>query len=85
MVGRDPTHSTHTDPRGLLHPLPLPLEAGWDDRDGLERRADLIQNHVDLLSRKVHAGPTRSTAAAMDAAIICDMRMRSCAPSSWTT
>ena len=30
----------------------------------------MIQNHVDLLSGKVHAVPTRSTATAVDAAAI---------------
>ena len=39
---------------------------------------DIIQNHVDLLSCKVHAVPTRSTATAEDAAeIIRDMCLRS--------
>ena len=39
---------------------------------------DMIQNHVDLLSGKVHAVPTRSTATAADAAaIIRDMCLRS--------
>ncbi len=39
---------------------------------------DIIQNHVDLLSGKVHAVPTRSTATATDAAaIIRDMCLRS--------
>jgi hypothetical protein len=39
---------------------------------------DLIQNHVDLLSGKAHAVPTRSTAAAAEAAeIIRDMCLRS--------
>jgi hypothetical protein len=38
----------------------------------------MIQNHVDLLSGKVHAVPTRSTATAADAAaIIRDMCLRS--------
>ena len=43
---------------------------------------DMIQNHVrvDLLSGKVHAVPTRSTATATDAAVIIrDMCLRSCA------
>ena len=41
---------------------------------------EMIQNHVDLLSGKVHAVPTRSTAAATDAAAnIRDMCLRSCA------
>ena len=40
---------------------------------------DMIQNHVDLLSGKVHAVPARSTATAADAAaIIRDMCLRSC-------
>ncbi len=39
---------------------------------------EMIQNHVDLLSGKVHSVPTRSTATATDAAaIIRDMRHRS--------
>ncbi len=39
---------------------------------------DMIQNYVDLLSGKVHAVPTRSTATAADAvAIIRDMCLRS--------
>jgi hypothetical protein len=39
---------------------------------------DMIQNHVDLLSGKVHAVPTRATATAADAAeIIRDMCLRS--------
>jgi hypothetical protein len=31
---------------------------------------DMIQNHVDLLSGKVHSVPTRATATAADAAQI---------------
>ena len=39
---------------------------------------DMIQNHVDLLSGKVHAVATRATASATDAAeIIRDMCLRS--------
>jgi hypothetical protein len=39
---------------------------------------DMIQNHVDLLSGKVHAVPTRATATAADAAaIIRNMCLRS--------
>jgi hypothetical protein len=39
---------------------------------------DMIQNHVDLLSGKVHAVPTRTTATAAEAAeIIRDMCLRS--------
>ena len=39
---------------------------------------DMIQNHVDLLSGKVHPVPTRSTATATDAtAVIRDMCLRS--------
>ena len=39
---------------------------------------DMIQNHVDLLSGKVHAVPTRATVTAADAAgIIRDMCLRS--------
>ena len=38
----------------------------------------MIQSHVDLLSRKVHAVPTRTTATAVEAAeIIRDMCLRS--------
>mmetsp|Transcript_42107 Transcript_42107/g.88010 ORF Transcript_42107/g.88010 Transcript_42107/m.88010 type:complete len:282 (+) Transcript_42107:2479-3324(+) len=40
---------------------------------------DMIENHVDPLSGKVHAVPTRATATAADAAaIIRDMCFRSC-------
>ena len=40
---------------------------------------DMIQNHADLLSAKVHTVPTRSTATATDAAnILRDMCLRSC-------
>jgi hypothetical protein len=58
-------------PRGLLHPLPLPSRRGGmfgtDWIAGLPTTArgfysDMIQNHVDLLSGKVHAVPTRATA-----------------------
>jgi hypothetical protein len=41
---------------------------------------DMIQNHVDLLSGKVHAVPTWATVTAADsdaAEIICDMCLRS--------
>ena len=75
----------HGGPRGLLHPLPLPSRRGGmigvDWIAGLPTTADgfdMIQNHVDLLSGKVHAVPTRATATASDAAdIIRDMCLRS--------
>jgi len=75
----------HGGPRGLLHPLPLPSRRGGmigvDWIAGLPTTAggfDMIQNHVDLLSGKVHAVPTRATATATDAAdIIRDMCLRS--------
>ena len=79
------TKAEHGGPRGLLHPLPLPSRRGWmigvDWIAGLLTTAagfDMIQNHVDLLSGKVHAVPTRATATAVDAAgIIRDMCLRS--------
>ena len=79
------TKAEHGGPRGLLHPLPLPSRRGGmigvDWIAGLPTTAagfDMIQNHVDLLSGKVHAVPTRSTATATDAAaIIRDMCLRS--------
>ena len=68
------TKAKHCGPRGLLHPLPLPSRRGGTTAAGF----DMIQNHVDLLSGKVHAVPTRSTATAADAAaIIRDMCLRS--------
>ena len=75
----------HGGPRGLLHPLPLPSRRGGmigvDWIAGLPTTADgfdMIQNHVDLMSGKVHAVPTRATATAADAAdIIRDMCLRS--------
>ena len=75
----------HGGPRGLLHPLPLPSRRGGmigvDWIAGLpttEGGFDMIQNHVDLMSGKVHAVPTRATATAADAAdIIRDMCLRS--------
>ena len=82
---RQRTKAEHCGPRGLIHPLPLPSRRGgmigvyWIA--GLPKTAagfDLIQNHVDLLSGKVHAVPTCSTATAADAAaIIRDMYLRS--------
>jgi hypothetical protein len=40
---------------------------------------DMIQTHIDLLSGKVHAVPTRATAMATEATeIIRDMCLRSC-------
>jgi hypothetical protein len=79
------TKAEHGGPRGLLHPLPLPSRRGGmigvDWIAGLpttEGGFDMIQNHVDLLSGKVHAVPTRATATAADAAeIIRDMCLRS--------
>ena len=75
------TKAAHGGPRGLIHPLPLPTRRGGmigvDWIAGLPTTAagfDMIQNHVDLLSSKVHAVPTRATATVEDAAeIICDM------------
>ena len=75
----------HGGPRGLLHPLPLPSRRGGmigvDWIAGLpttEAGFDMIQNHVDLLSGRVYAVPTRATATAADAAeIIRDMCLRS--------
>jgi hypothetical protein len=74
------TKEEHGGPRGLIHPLPLPsLCGGTIGVDWLQTTAvgfDMVQNHVDLpvLSGKVHAIPTRSTATAADAAeIIGDM------------
>jgi len=61
----------HGGPRGLLHPLPLPSRRGGmigvDWIAGLPTTVggfDMIQNHVDLLSGKVHAVPTRANATA---------------------
>ena len=79
------TKADHGGPRGLLHPLPLPSRRGGmigvDWIAGLPTTAagfDMIQNHVDLLSGKVHAVATRATATASDAAeIIRDMCLRS--------
>ncbi len=79
------TTAEHCGPRGLLHPLPLPSQRGgmigvdWIARlPTTEAGFDMIQNHVDLLSGKVHAVPTRATATAADAAaIIRDMCLRS--------
>ena len=79
------TKAEHCGPRGLLHPLPLPSRRGGmigvDWIAGLpmtEAGFDMIQNHVDLLSGKVHAVPTRSTATAAEAAaIIRDLCLRS--------
>jgi hypothetical protein len=79
------TKAEHGGPRGLLHPLPLPSRRGGmigvDWIAGLPRTEggfNMIQNHVHLLSGKVHAVPTRATATAADAAeIIRDMCLRS--------
>jgi hypothetical protein len=74
---RQRTKAEHGGPRGLLHPLPLPSRRGGmigvDWIAGLPTTAagfDMIQNHVDLLSGKVHVVPTRATATAADAAAI---------------
>ena len=71
------TKAEHGGPRGLLHPLPLPSRRGGmigvDWIAGLPTTAagfDMIQNHVDLLSGKVHAVPTGATAMATDEAVI---------------
>jgi hypothetical protein len=71
------TKAEHCCPRGLLHPLQLPSRRGGmigvDWIAGLPTTAagfDMIQNHINLLSGKVHAVPTRSTATAADAAAI---------------
>ena len=79
------TKAEHVGPRGLLHPLPLPSRRGCvigvDWLMGLPMTAtgfDQVQVHVDYLSGKVHAVPTRSTDTAADAArIILDMALRS--------
>ncbi len=64
------TKAEHVDPRGLLHPLPLPMRRGGvigvDWLAGLPMTAsgfDQVQ-----VSGKVHAVPTRSTDTAADAA-----------------
>ena len=79
------TKADHVGPRGLLHPLPLPSRRGGvigvDWLVGLPMTAsgfDQVQVHVDHLSGKVHAVPTRATDTAADAAqIILDMALRS--------
>ena len=79
------TKAEHVGPRGLLHPLPLPTRRGGvigvDWLMGLPKTAagfDQVQVHVDFLSGKVHAVPTRSTDSAADAAaIILEMALRS--------
>ena len=79
------TKAEHLGPRGLLHPLPLPSRRGGvigiDWLMGLPMTGtgfDQVQVHVDYLSGKVHAVPTRSTDTAADAArIILDMALRS--------
>ena len=75
----------HVGPRGLLHPLPLPSRRGGvigvDWLMGLPMTAagfDQVQVHVDFLSGKVHAVPTRATDSAADAAqILLEMALRS--------
>jgi hypothetical protein len=70
---------------GLLYPLPLPARRGGvirvDWLVGLPMTAssfDQVQVHVDHLSGKVHAVPTRATDTAADAAqIILEMALRS--------
>ena len=71
------TKAEHGGPRGLIHPLPLPTRRGGmlgvDWIAGLPMTVagfDMIQNHVDLLSGKVQAVPTRATATAAEAAEI---------------
>ena len=79
------TKADHVGPRGLLHPLPLPTRRGGvigvDWLLGLPMTAsgfDQVQVHVDHLSGKVHAVPTRTTDTAADAArIILEMALRS--------
>ena len=79
------TKAEHVGPRGLLHPLPLPTRRGGvigvDWLVGLPMTAsgfDQVQVHVDHLSGKVHAVPTRSTDTAADAArIVLEMALRS--------
>ena len=79
------TKADHVGPRGLLHPLPLPSRRGGvigvDWIVGLPMTAsgfDQVQVHVDHLSGKVHAVPTRATDTAADAAqIILEMALRS--------
>ena len=79
------TKADHVGPRGLLHPLPLPARRGGvigvDWLVGLPMTAsgfDQVQVHVDHLSGKVHAVPTRATDTAADAAqIILEMALRS--------
>jgi hypothetical protein len=67
----------HSDPRGLLHPLPLPSRRGRvigvDWIAGLQMTAGyfyVIQKLVCLLSGKVHTVPTRATETVADAAEI---------------
>ncbi len=84
---RQRTKAEHGGPRGLLHPLPLPSRRcgmiGVDWVAGLrlpttEGGFDMIQNHVDLLSGKVHAVPSRATVTVADAVeVIRDMCLRS--------
>ncbi len=64
-------------PCGLLHPLLLPLRrrdtiwVDWlMDLPSMVQGIDQVQVHVDYLSGKVHAVPTRSTDTATDAAQI---------------
>jgi transposase InsO family protein len=79
------TKAEHVGPRGLLHPLSLPTRKGGvigvDLLLGLPMTVsgfDQVQVHVDHLSGKVHAVPTRSTDTAADAArIILEMALRS--------
>ncbi len=59
------TKAEHGGPRGLLHPLQLPSRRGGmigvDWIAGLpttEGRFNIIQNHIDLLSGKVHTVPS---------------------------
>ena len=77
----------HVDPRGLLHPLPLPSRRGGVIGPGvawllglpmMASGFDQVQVHVDHLSGKIHAVPTRATDTAAGAArIVLTMALRS--------
>ncbi len=61
------TKAEHGGPRGLLHPLPLPSRSGGmigvDWIAGLSMTEGwfyMIQNHINLLSGKVHSVPSRA-------------------------
>jgi hypothetical protein len=78
------TKADHVGPHGLLSSLPLPARRGCvigvDWLVGLPMTAsgfDQVRVHVDHLSGKVHAVPTRATDTAADAAqIILKMALR---------